>query len=107
MSRIEDCIEKKIILFALVKRHTSDLQVLISKWPWSVLSLSRLAKCMFTDLRALYSDAYVAERMRRGVKYTTCLAHTFVECLKKRSPTKLKYLDISGYPTGEEIKNIH
>ena len=56
---------------------------------------------MFTDLKALYSDAYVADRMRRGVKYTTCLAHTFVECLKKRSPTKLKYLDISGFPTGK------
>ena len=56
---------------------------------------------MFTDLKALYSDAYVADRMRHGVKYTTCLVHTFVECLKKRSPTKLKCLDISGYPTGK------
>ncbi|XP_013386784.1 uncharacterized protein LOC106156201 [Lingula anatina] len=38
-----------------------------------------------------------------AVKYTTTLAHTFVECLKKRTPTKLKYLDMSGFPAAEII----
>ena len=75
-------------------------QVLISRWPYKVLNLSRLAAPLFDDIRALYDDTYIREHMRRGVKYTTCLAHTFVECLKKRTPTKLQFLDMSGYPTG-------
>ena len=43
------------------------------------------------------------DRMRRGVKFTTCLAHTFVECLKKRTATKLQVLDMTGYPTGKTL----
>ena len=86
---------------ALVKTRDRSIEVLISKWPWAVLSLRKLAPSMFDSLSTLYSAIHVTERMRRGVKYTTCLAHTFVECLKKRTPTKLKYLDLTGYPAGE------
>ena len=86
---------------ALVKTRDRSIEVLISKWPWTVLSLKKLAPSLFDSLSTLYSSVHVAERMRRGVKYTTCLAHTFVECLKKRTPTKLKYLDLTGYPAGK------
>ena len=81
-----------------------SIEVLLSHWPYSSLSLSRLAPALFCSCEALYDTRnYLIDRMRHGIKYTTCLAHIFVECLKKRSPTKLKYLDLSGYPTGKVI----
>ena len=86
---------------ALVRTRDRSIDVLIAKWPWSVLSLQKMAPCMFDSISTLYNDVTVAERMRKGVKYTTCLAHTFVECLKKRAPTKLKYLDLTGFPAGK------
>ena len=50
------------------------------------------------------SESYLSLVMRRAIKYTTCLAHTFVECLKKRCETKLRCLDLSGYPTGTLVE---
>ena len=86
---------------ALLRARDRAIEVLIARWPGPLLSLKKLAPLLFDDIRALYDTQYVKERMRRGVKYTTCLAHTFVECLKKRPPTRLKFLDLSGYPSGE------
>jgi hypothetical protein len=80
--------------------------VLVSRWPSPVLQLSRLAPPLFEELGALYNDRYLATHMRRGVKYTTCLAHTFVECLKKRAPTRLRVLDLSGYPAGKGLRRF-
>ena len=81
------------------------IEVLISHWPWDILSLHKFAPCLFDQIKVLYCDSYMNERIRKGIKYTTCLAHIFVESLKKRSPTKLKTLDLSGYPTGEFYKH--
>ncbi len=88
---------------ALRNQRDRAIEVLISRWPWAVLRLCKLVPLLFDELGALYDDRYITERMRRGVKYTTCLAHTFVECLKKRAPTKLKYLDLTGYPSGKKL----
>lgn len=85
---------------ALTFTRDRTIEVLVAKWPSPVLKLSQFAPGLFEDLGALYNNVYLSEQMRKGVKYTTCLAHTFVECLKKRAPTKLKCLDLTGYPTG-------
>ena len=85
---------------ALLHNRDRVIEILVAHWPWPSLLLTRLAPPLFDNIEVLYNNAYVGERMRRGVKFTTCLAHTFVECLKKRSPTKLKYLDLTGYPSG-------
>ena len=85
---------------ALLNTRDRSIEVLISRWPWRVISLKKLAPPLFSSVRALYDDDYIKVQMRKGVKCTTCLAHTFVECLKKRSPTQLKYLDMTGFPAG-------
>lgn len=85
---------------ALVLAKDRSIEVLVAHWPWRILTLRKFAPPLFDDISALYGSAYVARKMRCGVKYTTCLAHTFVECLKKRTSTKLRYLDLTGYPTG-------
>ena len=82
--------------------HDKDrsVEVLVARWPWPTLYLAKFAPEMFTSMDALYDESYIRGRMRHGIKYTTCLAHTFVECLKKRTPTRLKCLDLTGFPTG-------
>lgn len=85
---------------ALYLSKDRAIEALVAHWPWSTLVLSRFAPKLFKDIGTLFNDVYLSDCMRRGVKYTTCLAHTFVECLKKRAQTKLKYLDLTGYPAG-------
>ncbi len=85
---------------ALFHSRDRSIEVLISTWPGPVLSLGKLAPPLFSSIQALYDDSYLSERLHHGVKFTTCMAHTFVECLKKRARTGLKCLDLSGYPTG-------
>ena len=89
---------------ALMDMRDRTIEVLIAEWPFPVLALSRFAPPLFEKLEVLYSERYLGERMRRGVNYTTCLAHTFVECLKKRSPTRLRCLDLTGFPAGTTLK---
>ena len=86
---------------ALSNARDRSIEVLIAHWPFNVLSLRKFAPPLFDDIGSLNSRDYVANRMRRGLKYTTCLAHTFVECLKKRTNTRLRFLDLSGYPSGK------
>ena len=88
---------------ALLNTRDRSIEVLISRWPWRVISLRKLAPPLFDSIKALYDDEYIKVQMRKGVKCTTCLAHTFVECLKKRSPTQLKYLDMTGFPAGKNV----
>ena len=85
---------------ALLLSRDRAIEVLICQWPWPRLSLQKLAPDLFDTVTVLYDDTYFAERMRTAVKYTTCLTHTFVECLKRRAPTKLCSLDLSGFPVG-------
>jgi len=57
---------------------------------------------LVTEICNLYvsSDRDLCTEMRRGVKYTTCLAHSFMVCLKRKDPIKLRYLDLTGFPMG-------
>ncbi|ELT96473.1 hypothetical protein CAPTEDRAFT_190719 [Capitella teleta] len=98
------------LCYSLMKAAVSlsrdrSIEILIAHWPFQVLSLRKFAPPLFDDIGSLHDHDYVSNRMRRGVKYTTSLAHTFVECLKLRAKTKLRYLDLSGYPAAEVIVN--
>ena len=83
-------------------RLDRDLAVeqLVANWPWHTLALRNFVPVMFGSIAPLVGETELAEHMRRGVKRTTCLAHTFMECLKKKTATKLRCLDLTGYPAG-------
>ena len=93
---------------ALQKDRNRSVEQLVAGWPWRHLLLRKYIPPMFgpRPLGCLQrfpsygSDLEMCEHMRRGVKRTTCLAHTFIECLKRHDETKLRYLDLTGYPSG-------
>jgi hypothetical protein len=85
---------------AVALSRDRSIEVLVAHWPFRTLSLKKFAPPLIDDVSLLNERDYIASRMRMGVKHTTCLAHTYVECLKKRSATKLRHLDLSGYPAG-------
>jgi len=85
---------------ALLDNRDRAMEVLISYWPIETLSLKKLAPNLFTSVLPLFDSAYLSDIVRQCLRYTTCLSHTFLECLKNRTPTKLKFLDMTGFPTG-------
>lgn len=84
---------------ALMANKDRAIDVLLSHWPFETLSLQKLVPNMFTSVRPLYDVLYLSEVTRQCLRYTTCLAHTFLECIKNKTPTKLRYLDMTGFPT--------
>ncbi|XP_046362808.1 leucine-rich repeat-containing protein 14-like isoform X1 [Haliotis rufescens] len=88
---------------ALLGNRDRAIEVLLSHWPLSTMSLSGLAPPVFTSLLPLYNSVYLADIVRQSLRYTTTMAHTFIESLRKRQPTNLRYLDLTGYPTAEVI----
>ncbi|OWF47983.1 leucine-rich repeat-containing protein 14-like [Mizuhopecten yessoensis] len=88
---------------ALLDNRDRSMETLISHWPLNSLTLKKLAPTLFTSVVPLYNSTYLSDIVRQSLRYTTCLSHTFLECLKKRTPTKLKYLDMTGFPTAEVI----
>ncbi|XP_060071356.1 leucine-rich repeat-containing protein 14-like [Ylistrum balloti] len=88
---------------ALLDNRDRSMETLISHWPLNSLTLKKLAPSLFTSAVPLYNSTYLMDIVRQSLRYTTCLSHTFLECLKKRTPTKLKYLDMTGFPTAEVI----
>ncbi|XP_069124209.1 leucine-rich repeat-containing protein 14-like [Argopecten irradians] len=88
---------------ALLDNRDRSMETLISHWPLNSLSLRKLAPSLYTSVVPLYNSTYLTDIVRQSLRYTTCLSHTFLECLKKRTPTRLKYLDMSGFPTAEVI----
>lgn len=85
---------------ALLDNRDRSMEALIAMWPLETLHLHKLVPDLFTSLLPLYDGMYLSDIVRQSLRYTTCLSHTFLECLKKRTPTKLRFLDMSGYPTG-------
>ena len=90
---------------ALWRANDRAIEVLISKWPYPILSLKKFAPTLFGSTATLYNGVALSQRTRLGMKWTTCLVHTFVECLKRRDPTNLRFLDLTGYPTGKTTCN--
>ena len=75
--------------------------MLISHWPAETLSLKNLIPSIFASILTLYDSDYLSNVVRRGVMCTTNLAHGAIHMLQEKTSTsKLKYLDLTGYPTG-------
>ncbi|KAK6187267.1 hypothetical protein SNE40_005332 [Patella caerulea] len=92
-----------LMIEALFNNKDRAIEVLLAHWPMESFSLRLLAPNLFVSLLPLYNDAYLSDIVRRGMSYTTTLVHRFIQCLKNRHPTKLKYLDMTGYPTAEIV----
>ncbi|ESP03776.1 hypothetical protein LOTGIDRAFT_230103 [Lottia gigantea] len=88
---------------ALLTNKDRAMEVLLTHWPMESFSLKSLAPNLFTSLMLLYNDSYLSEVVRQGMRYTTTLVHRFIQGLKKGHPNKLKYLDLTGYPTAEVV----
>ena len=97
-----------MVLFqqALEGERDRAVNVLLSKWPHQVLSVKQFAPNIFNTLRLLHSHIELTRVARQGMQYTTCVVHNFLDALKKKTPSnKLKYVDITGYPTGNGLCN--
>ncbi|KAI8796624.1 uncharacterized protein LOC106065595 [Biomphalaria glabrata] len=88
---------------ALRGNHERSIQALMSQWRLRSLVLAKLVPNVFSSLLPLYEPLYQSDLVRHGLRYTTSLAHTFLECLRQESPTKLRHLDLTGFPTAEVI----
>jgi hypothetical protein len=85
-----------------VKDHVID--ILINKWPFKSLIVSKFIQNMFSSMSILYSDSEIGQRTRLGVKYSADIVHSFIDALRNRR-TKLRYLDITGLPIAKIIIN--
>ncbi|XP_052269411.1 leucine-rich repeat-containing protein 14-like isoform X2 [Dreissena polymorpha] len=88
---------------ALEGNRDRAVDVLLTKWPLPTLSLKKFAPNIFTNLGLLHSQSELIKVAKQGLRYTTCIAHNFLETLKRKCDTRLKVVDISGYPTAEVI----
>ncbi|XP_059173364.1 uncharacterized protein LOC131953900 [Physella acuta] len=88
---------------ALKGNHDRSIQALMSRWNLKSLVLSKLVPSVFSSLLPMYKPLYQSDLVRQGLRYTTSLAHTFLECLRQESPTKMRHLDLTGFPTAEVI----
>lgn len=78
------------------------IDILINKWPFKSLVVSKFLANMFSSIVTLYSDTEMGQRTRLGVKYSADIVHSFIDALRNRR-TKLRYLDITGLPIAEII----
>lgn len=85
---------------ALEGNRDIAVSVLLTKWPLQSLCLRKFAPDIFTNMGMLHDHAELTRIAKQGLRYTTCLAHNFLETLKKKCKTKLKFVDLTGYPTG-------
>ncbi|GFS15058.1 leucine-rich repeat-containing protein 14, partial [Elysia marginata] len=88
---------------ALRGNHDRSVQALMSQWRLPYLVLSKLVPSVFSSYFPLYDSSYQSDLVRQGLRYTTTLAHTFLECLRQESPTRIRRLDLTGFPTAEVI----
>lgn len=97
----------------MLKLPSFPFQVLICRWPWTLLSFRALFPPPFAELKSLYCKEYVCGSIQLCEHLTRSLVVNFLECITTPSNTqdknrylfilgntKLKFLDISGYPTG-------
>jgi len=97
-----------LLVSALQTDHDRSVEQLVAGWPWCRLVLRNYVPPMFGhqppgshhQCPSYGNTLEMCDHMRRGVKQTTCLAHTFIECLKQHTKTKLRFLDLTGYPSG-------
>lgn len=87
---------------ALEGNRDRAVDVLLSRWPLNSLCLKKFAPDIFTNLSLIHDHVELTRVSKQGLRYTTSVAHNFLETLKKKTQTKLKYVDISGFPTGKK-----
>ncbi|CAF0725495.1 unnamed protein product [Brachionus calyciflorus] len=106
LDRILDIIPAELFvpLFkaSLYPVRDNALDIIINKWPYKSLKMSKFLSNMFSSLVVLYSDAEMGHRTRLGVKYSADVVHSFIDALRNRK-TKLRYLDVTGLPIAEII----
>ena len=85
---------------ALFKNRELAVRCIVGAWPTPVLLLRHLVPPLFTSVQPLCNMTYLGDIVMQGLRYTTSLAHTFLEALKDNCNTKLKFMDLSGFPTG-------
>lgn len=85
---------------ALEGNRDRAVAVLLAHWPSQTLKLRQLAPDIFSSLKLLHDHNFLVQTGKQGLRYTTCVAQNFLETLKKKSTCKLKYVDMTGYPTG-------
>lgn len=96
---------ESLLKAALKYSQDKSVEEIISRWPWHKLVLKKLMPPVFNSMKPLFNKLELTESARRGVKYTTSLVHTFMECLKKQKISQLCFLDLTGYPSVEVIIN--
>lgn len=94
---------ESLLKAALKYSQDKSVEEIISRWPWHKLVLKKLMPPVFNSMKPLFNKLELTESARRGVKYTTSLVHTFMECLKKQKISQLCFLDLTGYPSGDFI----
>ena len=92
---------------ALETNRDRSVAVLLAHWPSSSLKVKQLAPDIFSSLRLLHDRDYLVQTGKQGLRYTTCVAQNFLETLKKKSDCRLKYVDMTGYPTGNHGYSLY
>ena len=85
---------------ALEGNRDRAVAVLLSHWPSQALKVKQLAPDINSSLKLLHDHDFLVQTGKQGLRYTTCVAQNFLETLKKKCACKLKYVDMTGYPTG-------
>jgi hypothetical protein len=65
-----------------VKDNVIDM--LINKWPFKSLIVSKFISNMFSSILILYNDSEIGQRTRLGVKYSADIVHSFIDALRNR-----------------------
>lgn len=89
---------------ALYRNREMAIRCIVGSWPTQVLLLRHMVPQLFTSVQTLYNMAYQSDIVKQGLRYTTSLAHTFLDALKNNSNTKLRFLDLTGFPSGRLLK---
>ena len=87
---------------ALENNRDRSVAVLLAHWPSPSLKVRQLAPDIFSSLKLLHDRDYLVQTGKQGLRYTTCVAQNFLETLKKKSDCRLKYVDMTSYPTGKQ-----
>ena len=90
---------------ALESNRDRAVAVLLAHWPCPSLKVRQLAPDIFSSLKLLHDHDFLVQTGKQGLRYTTCVAQNFLETLKKKSDCRLKYVDMTGYPTGLSTQN--
>lgn len=91
---------------AIVKGHDRSVDVMLPHWPHSTFSLLQIWPDLYNTLEILYNNELHNTRMRQGIQTTNYLINAFLNIVKKKVPTKLRNLDLRGFPTVDLMVSV-